>query len=230
MKKILVITAIIALAPLVAAPAAEAGIFSVGVAFNVGGLFFDLGFGGPRYSAHASHHVYRVAEPFYYAGYECHSGCYRDAGYYYHHADCPVVAYHFRSHGFSPYAAYPTFFAPPAYGHYSGYRSYGSTYRHYRPYTYRDHHYHGRRGFRDHRGHHERYRGDHHRGRGVRDPHRGHLRRDLRDPRHRGDRDRSHVDRSDRRREETRGGDRRGGSRRRDGGSTRSRDRRGARP
>ena len=55
MKKTLVTLSIIALAPVLAAPAAEAGISSVGVAFNVGGLFFDLGFGGLRHSAHAGH-------------------------------------------------------------------------------------------------------------------------------------------------------------------------------
>ncbi len=120
MKKILVTLAIVALAPVLVAPAAEAGNFSVGVAFNVGGLFFDLGFGGPRYSAHAGHHVYRVSEPFHYRGYPCHSGCYRSGGYGYHHADCPAVAYHFRSHGFSPYASYPSHLAPRADGHYAG--------------------------------------------------------------------------------------------------------------
>ena len=121
MKKILVALAIVALAPLLAVPAAEAGIFSVGVSFNVGGLFFDLGFGGPRYSVGAAHHVYRVDEPFHYQGYQCHSGCYRAGGYSYHHENCPAVAYHFRSHRFDAYAAYPSYFAPRAYGTYGRY-------------------------------------------------------------------------------------------------------------
>jgi hypothetical protein len=112
MKKNLVTLAIVALVPLLAAPAAEAGIFSIGVAFEVGGFFFDLGLGGPRYSAHASHHVYRVREPFQYRGYRCHSGCYRSGGYSYHHANCPAVAYHFRSHRFDPSAAYQRYLKP----------------------------------------------------------------------------------------------------------------------
>ena len=141
MKRILVTLAVVALAPVLIAPAAEAGIFSVGVAFNVGGLFFDLGFGGPRYSAHSSHHVYRVSEPLQYRGYSCHSGCYRSGGYGYHHADCPAVAHHFRSHGFSPYASYPSYFSSRVYGgsgHHGSYGSYGSRYDHHRYDPYRD--------------------------------------------------------------------------------------------
>lgn len=133
MNRILVTLAIVALAPVLAVPAAEAGIFSVGVAFDVGGLFFDLGFGGPRYSVYAGHPVYRVSEPLHARGYQCHSGCYRSGGYSYHHADCPAVAYHFRTHGFSPYASYPSYFAPRADGrHYAGrYSGHGGHYRHY---------------------------------------------------------------------------------------------------
>lgn len=245
MKKILVIVAIITLAPLLAAPAAEAGIFSVGVAFNVGGFFFDLGFGGPRYSAHASHHVYRVSEPLHYSGYQCHSGCYRDAGYSYHHAECPVVAHHFSSYGFSPYVTYPAFFAPRAYGsygYYSEHRGYGSRYRYYAPrrgyrhyghYGHRGHRGHhsqdarGPRGYRDHRGGHGRYdrhRGDRYRDRGRTYDHRDRRRHGVRD-RHdaRGGARHHGVDRSDRRRHEARGEDRGRGARRRDAGSTRSR-------
>ncbi len=195
MKKILITLAIIGLAPMLVAPAAEAGVFSVGFSFNVGGLFFDLGFGGPHYSAHAGHHVYRVNEPFHYRGYRCHSGCYRAGGYSYHHANCPAVAYHFRTHRFDPYVSYPSFFAPRTYGHryynYGRYGHRGHRYDHYRydRYRYKNDRYRGQRYYRDHR---RDYRPRHH-------DHRGHGSRYRSDDRRR---DRSHFydrDRRDRR-------------------------------
>lgn len=200
MKRILVTLAIVALAPVVVVPAAEAGNFSIGLAFDVGGLLFDLGFGGPRYSAHARHHVYRVRETLHTRGYQCHSGCYRSGGYGYHHADCPAVAYYFRSHGFSPYASYPSYFAPRADGHYTGHYtgrygshsfSHGGYYRHYNRSTYGgrhgsrydDHRYDRTRershyGARDYR-HHRDNRRDH-----DRDHRSRHDYRDGRDRRH----------------------------------------------
>ena len=226
MKKTLALAAILFLAPALTAPPAQAGIFSVNVAFNVGGLFFDLGFGGPRYAAHDRHYVYRVSEPFHYEGYSCHSGCYRDGGYIYHHADCPAVAVHFRTYAFSPYVSYPSFFAAPVY---RSYRSHGAypPHRHYDRFVYRSYRDHRTprtygRSYRDHRDRYDRHRGS------ARHFERDRVRGDVRG-RHQGSyRDRSgRVDRSHRGRQGI-GQDRyRGEIRRRDAGSTRSRDRGG---
>lgn len=224
MKKILITLTIFALAPAFITPAAEAGIFSVGVSFNVGGLFFDLGFGGPHYGAHARHHVYRASEPFHYRGYECHSGCYRDAGYTYHHANCPAVAYHFRSHRFDAYAAYPSFFAPRSYGYYNYgyYGRYPSRHKHYRYDRHRSshHHYRGQRYYRDSGRHHRKYdRGRSHHNYRRDDRHRDRSRHYDRG--HRDHRGRSAY--STRPRAQRRDVDRNRGDRNRDRRSTRSR-------
>ncbi len=221
MRKTLITLALIALLPVLAVPAAEAGVFSVGASFDVGGFFFDLGFGGPRYSVHAGRHVYRVSEPFHYSGYQCHSGCYRGGGYSYHHADCPAVAYHFRSHRFDPYVSYSGFFAPRAYGGhtYGTYGRYGSRYDHYRydRYRYDRHRYDRHRSYRNYGRDYYRPRHDDRRHHGR------HYRSDSRNRHHsdRFDRDRrGHSDRgaySTRSRGQRRDLDRgRGGDRNRD--------------
>lgn len=214
MKKTLALLAILVLAPAFATAPAEAGIFSVNVAFDVGGFYFDLGFGGPHYESHHGHYVYRVSEPIHHAGYQCHSGCYRTGGYTYHHAECPLVAYHFRSYGFSPYVAYPSFFATHGYRDYRSYRGHRS-YRSYR--TYRPYRSHGRYVYRDQRRYYDRYR--HHRyDRRDRSRHEYRSRRHHTGPR----RDRG-IDRRGHRSEDLRRDQRGRDIRRRDAGSTRSR-------
>ena len=136
-----------------AAPAAAHSGWSFGAAFNVGGFEFVVA------RDHGGLHVaprffYRVRQPLRYQGYRCHGGCEYRAGYYYHHADCPLVQYHFRRHRYRPYDWGRDYDRRFDYGH-----------RYYGPYKYKkryfkDRHRHDYR----HRGRYDhRYRGDHHR-------------------------------------------------------------------
>lgn len=214
---VLAFASVLALTP--AAPA-EAGGWSVGGFFSVGGLDLAI-WHNPGY--YSEGYYYRALEPVSYHGYECSDRCYRRNNYTYHWADCPVIQYHFHRYGFSPL---------PYLDHaYSSWGYYGPHYpvRHhyyYQPYVYRPlprpyvyrHHPHGRIDYRyryDHRRHDHRY--DHryddrdHRGR-------GHDSRDDR-YRHRDDRkDRDHRVRSDHDDRDDRRDDRRyrGNARRRD--------------
>jgi len=176
MKKLLIVLAIVALAPTLAASTAEAshrgyGGFSIGTSFSVGGFDFALGYQGGHYGGpYADVHYYRTAHRLPHRGYRCHGGCYEDARYTYHHVDCPLVAYHFRSHSFSPYVAFGGYFPPRyrsygnGYGHgYSRGRghAYGHKKKHYRQsYRYRGHHRHDyqRRSYRSDRYRSDRYR------------------------------------------------------------------------
>lgn len=141
MKKTLLVLAIFALAPIVASSAAEAGYrghghggFSIGASFSLAGLDFDIGYGGygSHWRPYAEAHYYRTSKPFHYRGYSCHGGCYERAGYNYHHAACPAVAYHFRRHHFDPYVSFSSFFGPRYYSPYRygyGHGYYGKSYR-----------------------------------------------------------------------------------------------------
>ena len=170
MKKTLLVLAALALVSTLFAGGAEAahrgyGGFSIGASFSVGGFDFALGYGAGSYGGpYADVHYYRTSKPLHYRGYRCHGGCYENAGYAYHHAACPVVAYHFRKYSFDPYASYGSFFHPRyrSYTHYGTPYGYGRYYRHH-PKSYR-HYNHDRYRYRDwsHRGHTYRDRGREH--------------------------------------------------------------------
>jgi hypothetical protein len=159
--------------------------FAIGTAFRVGAAHISFVFGqsygyGPSY-------YYRYDRPIRYRDHHCSRYCFHDAGYYYHHESCPLVAFHFSTYRVDPYWAYSRY-APryDGYGYggygggYGGYGSYGGHYdRGYYDRGYYDR-YDGRGRYDDHRGYYDR--------RGHYDRNRGYDRHDRHDS-HRGDRD-----------------------------------------
>jgi hypothetical protein len=95
--------------------------FAIGTAFRVGAAHISFVFGTPSYG-YAPAYYYRYDRPIRYRGHQCSRSCFHDAGYYYHHESCPLVAVHFSSYRVDPYWAYDRY-AP----RYDGYR--GRSYR-----------------------------------------------------------------------------------------------------
>ena len=169
-----------------------------GGGFNVGGIFFRVGYAeaGPFGSSFS----FEAAKPFSYRGYGCSSYCYRQGPRFYHHPTCSAVHRHFGHYGYSPgyfiqhygppghYRRHSHYYAPPRWNvHY-----YGSPYRHdrwdRRGYSPRKH---GHHKHKFDRGRRDRYRHD---------TYRDHRQRDDHDRRDRGrhDRDRHNRGRFDR--------------------------------
>lgn len=164
----------------------------IGAVFRVGAAHIAVALGRPSYGYDPAYY-YRYDRPVHYRGHSCSRSCFHDAGYYYHHESCPLVATHFSHYRVDPRWAFDRY-AP----------RYGSHYRGGGDYGYRDRYdrydRHGRydrddrydRGFRyrrgdSYRGHdrydrydrHDRYdRDDRYRGRGHRDRGRGHRHHD----------------------------------------------------
>lgn len=217
---ILTVLAVFALA-VAPAEASDRG-FSVGAHFSVGGFGFALGFGGPRhYPSHSGSHYsgyrgygsayYRASPRLRYDGYQCHSGCYRDASYTYHHAACPVVAYHFRKYDYDPYYKYSSYLGSRPYYYYDSSRYGYPSYRGYRSYGRYDSH-HGSKSYGRYDRYRRGYRDDRHRDRSRNDRNRS-FRGDDSDSdsgrRHYRDRDRSRsYDRSRARDSRSRGSSR----------------------
>jgi hypothetical protein len=145
---------------------------AVGSVFRVGVAHIAFALGRPVYGYEPSYY-YRYDQPIRYRGHNCSRHCFHDAGYYYHHQSCPVVATHFSHYGVDPYWAFDRY--APRYshgdgGHYDRHDyGYGDRYGRYDRYDDDDRY---RRG--DSYRRHDRYdrydRHDHDRG------HRGHGR------------------------------------------------------
>src|SRR5262245_9063150 len=158
---------------------------AIGTAFRVGAAYISFVFGPAGYGYSPSYY-YRYDRPIRYGGVGCSRYCFRDAGYYYHHESCPLVAAHFSHYGVDPYWAYDRY--APRYDGY-GHDGYGRG----------DYGYYDRRGddgYYDHRGY-DGYYDD--RGRDGYYDRRGHDRYYDRDDGRRGydrnyryDRDRGH--------------------------------------
>lgn len=152
-------------------PAAQASHdwFAIGTAFRIGAAHISFVFGAPSYG-YAPAYYYRYDRPIQYRGHQCSRSCFHDAGYYYHHQSCPLVAAHFSHYRIDPYSVYNRY--APRYDGYGG-QSYGDG-----DYGYRDN---DRGGYYD----------------GYRDRDRSYDRYDDRSRRHRSDSYRRH-DRDDR--------------------------------
>ena len=197
---IAIVAGTLLLAPVLTPPAqASSGWLSVGTAFRVGAAHISFVFGQPLYGYEPAYY-YRYDQPIRYRGHQCSDHCYHDAGYYYHHESCPLVAAHFSNYRVDPYWAF-THYAPryDRYGSRGGYRG---DYRYYGQYS--QHNRYDRYDRRD-----DRYGRD-------RQHDRDH-RYDRRDDRRDGRYDRRDIDRRDDRRD------------RRDGRRDDRRDRRGDR-
>jgi hypothetical protein len=109
---------------------------AIGTAFRVGAAYISFVFGPAGYGYSPSYY-YRYDRPIRYGGYGCSRYCFHDAGYYYHHESCPLVAADFSHYRVDPYWAFDRY-AP----RYDGY--YGQGYGHYDR--------RGDDGYYDHRG------------------------------------------------------------------------------
>lgn len=160
---------VLALTPgLVPQASADHG-WRAGAAFEIGGIFFNIGYRGDR-DRHRRHDYYYRTRHHFGSRDHYHRGgrCFQDRGYYYHHESCPLVHDHLRRHRASLDHVFGYY--APDYDHRYRDRYYDD---HRRPRRYRDHgHYRDRGRYRDH-GHYRDDRGrGHHRGRGH-DKHRG---------------------------------------------------------
>lgn len=147
---------------------------SIGTVFRVGAAHIAIALGRPF--GYEPAYYYRYDQPIRYRGHSCSRSCFHDAGYYYHHESCPVVATHFSHYRVDPRWAFDRY-AP----RYSRYDDYGYRDRHDR-YDRRD-----RYDRYDRYDRHDRYdRDDRYRrhGRYDRD---GHYDRYDRDDRYRDD-------------------------------------------
>jgi hypothetical protein len=107
MKKLipaLIVAACASVLLLAASPPAGAHTFwSIGTAFSVGGLHFDLVFGpGVAAPSYGADFYFRTRHHLPVRGYVCHGGCFRERGYTYHHPACSVVGHYFGAYRFSP--------------------------------------------------------------------------------------------------------------------------------
>ncbi len=85
-----------------AAPAAASPFhFSIGTAFSLGPLHFNLVLQSPRLGPPL--YFFRTAEPFRDRGYGCSTRCYRDGGHSYHDPHCPALLHHLEAYGYNPY-------------------------------------------------------------------------------------------------------------------------------
>ena len=141
MKKSLLGAALIFAAALVlgggAVQPAEAGDWYVSGGFRVGGAHFALAFDQGHRHHYRPHHYYRTKHRLRYDGYRCGSHFFKRSRYSYHHASCPLVLHHFRSHRFHParawdYVRRPGPYHPDYYGdrYYSPRRHRGYDYDH----------------------------------------------------------------------------------------------------
>ncbi len=89
----------------------------IGAVFRVGAAHIAFVLGRPVYGYEPSYY-YRYDQPIRYRGHDCSRHCFHDAGYYYHHQSCPVVATHFSHYGVDPYWAFDRY--APRYGHGDG--------------------------------------------------------------------------------------------------------------
>jgi hypothetical protein len=87
---------------------------AIGTAFRVGAAHIAFVFGRPSFSYEPAY-FYRYDQPIRYRGHACSRSCFRDAGYYYHHESCPLVAAHFYDHRIDPRWAFDRY--APRYGH-----------------------------------------------------------------------------------------------------------------
>ncbi|MEP7013260.1 MAG: hypothetical protein ABJC13_23320 [Acidobacteriota bacterium] len=104
-------------------PAAQAGGFSLGALFRIGGVHFNLTFGDFGYG-HPRGYYYRTADPISYGGYRCNSYCFTSGGYSYHHESCPLVRHHLAYYDIDPLSLYDRY--APSYGAGYGYDSYNN--------------------------------------------------------------------------------------------------------
>lgn len=157
--------------------------FAIGTAFRVGAAYISFAFGQPSYYGYAPPYYYRFDRPVHYREARCSRQCFHEAGYYYHHDSCPLVATHFRHYGVDPYWAYDRY--APRYGGYD--RGYGY-YDQRSDYGHRD--YRGDYGYYDDRGrdrYYDRYDGHRRYDRDSRyDRDRGHRGRGRGHKHHRG--------------------------------------------
>lgn len=186
MRKIVVVAALTLMTAAALPSAAHAGTrwLSVGTGFRVGPSHLSFVFGTPGPWLRPSYFV-RFDRPIAYSGHHCTSACFREAGYYYHDASCPVAVAHYHRYGYDPgrvYSRYAPYVDGYAYGYGRGY-GYDPGYRSRGRVTYYGGH---DRGYRDHDGRYDR-RND----RGYRD----HDGRYDRRQDHRGDRDHGRFDR-----------------------------------
>lgn len=151
---------------------------SIGTVFRVGAAHIAFALGRPF--GYEPAYYYRYDQPVRYRGHSCSRSCFHDAGYYYHHESCPVVAAHFSHYRVDPRWAFDRY--APRYSGYDGrYRD--------RDYGYRDRYDRYDRYDRDHRyDRHDRYDRD--------DRYRRHGRYDRYDRHrsHRRGRDHRHYD------------------------------------
>lgn len=144
---------------------------SIGTVFRVGAAHIAFAFGHASYGYEPAYY-YRYDQPIRYRGHSCSRSCFHDAGYYYHHESCPVVAAHFSHYRVDPRWAYDRY-APRYRGQYRGDYGYRDRYdRHDRYGRYdrddrydRSYRYRGRDSYRRH-DRYDRYDDDRHRGRG----------------------------------------------------------------
>ncbi|HEX9966504.1 MAG TPA: hypothetical protein VGB06_01020 [Solirubrobacterales bacterium] len=160
--------------------------FAIGTIFRIGAAHIAFAFGRPSF-AYEPAYYYRYDQPIHYGGHQCSRYCFRDAGYYYHHESCPLVAAHFAHYQVDPYWAFDRY-APrySGYGGGYGYRDYGYSDR----YRYDDRYGYDRYDDRYDRG--SRYRRDDSYRRYDHDRYGRYDRRDRYDRHDRYDRDRGH--------------------------------------
>lgn len=162
--------------PLFSAPA-QAGGFSLGALFRIGGIHFNLVLGDFGYG-HPRGYYSRTADEFSYGSTRCNSYCLNHDNYHYHHESCPLVRRHLAHFDIDPLRLFDRY--APGYG-----ERYDRGYRHDSRYDgYGDDRYDDRYddGYRRDRG--SRYDSYPYRDRGSRyDRDRGYGRRDRR---HRG--------------------------------------------
>ena len=96
---------------------------SIGTVFRVGAAHIAFALGRPF--GYEPAYYYRYDQPVHYRGHSCSRSCFHDAGYYYHHESCPLVAAHFSHYRVDPRRAFDRY-AP----RYSGYDRYDRYDRH----------------------------------------------------------------------------------------------------
>jgi hypothetical protein len=130
MRKMLM-TAVLASATMLApglSPQAQASHdwFEIGAVFRVGAAHIAFALGRP-FGYYEPAYYYRYDQPIRYRGHSCSRQCFHDAGYYYHHESCPVVAAHFSHYRVDRRWAFDRY--APRYSYGGGYDRYDHGYR-----------------------------------------------------------------------------------------------------